>query len=529
MGANAYFQIVLHETGTFLQMFPGAGGEWPQLTEIMQYLAFKRIEYDVATLGRGYKGYSKGQMIQLSVNKIMPVAECSIIDVSMDRMTATARFYPPSTGGRLLDKEAIHSECRLAKVIFGVDDAVVDQFLAERQYCTDYPIAKGQPPTEGSDAFITYHFNTDNRIRPTLNEDGTVDFFNLNIVNPCKVGEVLATLTPEVQGKEGHDVTGVILRPRDVKRAKLSFGLNIQLSEDKLSISSRVDGHVTLTAGKVFVSDVMQVHNVDNSTGNIEYSGNVVVEGNVNANFSVKTDGDIEVRGVVEGAHLEAGGNIILVRGINGMGKGVLKAGGNIISKFIENCKVEAGGYVETNSILHSDVHAGTEINVMNHKGFITGGEVVALSKIRVRTLGSHMGADTKVMVGVDPQVIKRMGALNKEVAEAEKNIRGLMPVLEAAKKKMTAGVKLPPEQVQQLQQIAATIKAAQQTYTGGMEELNTLKEQMAEGENADVEVSGEVYPGVVIAISDVSMIIKSVIKYSRFIKSKGDVRVAAL
>ncbi len=184
---------------------------------------------------------------------------------------------------------------------------------------------------------------------------------------------------------------------------------------------------------------------------------------------------------------------------------------------------------METNSILHSDVHAGTEINVINHKGFITGGEVVALSKIRVRTLGSHMGADTKVMVGVDPRVIKRMGALNKEVAEAEKNIRGLMPVLEAAKKKMAAGVKIPPEQVQQLQQIAATIKAAQETYTGGMEELNTLKEQMAEGENADVEVSGEVYPGVVIAISDVSMIIKSVIKYSRFIKSKGDVRVAAL
>lgn len=435
MGANAYFQLVLHEKGTFLQMFPGAGGEWPQLPEILQYLAYKKVTYDVATLGKYYKTYQAGQMIPLSAEKMLPVAECSIIEVSLDRMEATARFYPPSTGGRLLDKEGIYSECRLAKVIYGVDEAVVDDFLKNREYCKEYVIAKGTLATEGSDAFITYHFNTDNRIRPTLNEDGTVDFFNLNLVNPCKVGQVLATLTPEVRGEEGHDVTGVTLRPRDVKRASLSYGLNIQLSEDKMSILSRVDGHVTLTGGKVFVSDVMQVNNVDNSTGNIEYSGNVVVEGNVNTNFRVKTDGDIEVRGVVEGAQLEAGGNIILVRGINGMGKGVLKAGGNIVSKFIENCKVEAGGYVETNSILHSDVHAGTEINVMNHKGFITGGEVVALSKISVRTLGSHMGADTRVTVGVDPKSITRMGVLTKEITEAQKNIKQLVPVLEAAKK----------------------------------------------------------------------------------------------
>lgn len=529
MGANAYFKVEANDRGIFLQMFPGAGGEWPQLPEILQYLAYRRINYDVAALGKGYKAYQAGQLIPLSAERILPISECAIIEISADRMEATARFYPASTGGRALDREGVYSECRLAKVIFGVDDAVVEEFLKNREYCKEYVIAKGQPAVEGTDAFVTYHFNTDNRIRPTLNEDGTVDFFNLNLVNPCKVGQVLATLTPEVRGEEGKDVTGVVLRPREVRRATLSYGLNIQLSEDKLSIMSRVDGHVTLTGGKVFVSDVMQVNNVDNSTGNIEYSGNVVVEGNVNANFRVKTDGDIEVRGVVEGAQLEAGGNIILVRGINGMGKGVLKAGGNIVSKFIENCTVEAGGYVETNSILHSNVQAGTEINVMNHKGFITGGEVVALSKICVRTLGSHMGADTRVTVGVDPKSITRMGVLTKEVTEAQKTIKQLVPVLEAAKKKVAAGVKMAPEQIKQLQSVAATIKAAQESFTTANEELEILKAQMVEGENAAVEVTGEVYPGVVIAISDVSMIIKNVVKYSRFVKSKGDVRITAL
>lgn len=93
----------------------------------------------------------------------------------------------------------------------------------------------------------------------------------------------------------------------------------------------------------------------------------------------------------------------------------------------------------------------------------------------------------------------------------------------------MAAGVKMGPDQIKQLQSVAATIKAAQEKFTTANEELEVLKGQMAEGENAAVEVTGEVYPGVVIAISDVSMIIKNVVKYSRFVKSKGDVRITAL
>lgn len=501
----------------------------PQLQEILQYLNLKKVPFDVAALGKGYKAYEAGRLIPLSPQKILPIAESSYITESADRMSAVARFYPPSTGGRKLDKEGVYSECRLSKILYGVDDAVVEQFLAERRYCTDYVIAKGTPVKEGQDAFITYHFNTDNKIRPTLNEDGTVDFFNLNLVNHCKAGDVLATLTPEVQGEDGKDVNGTVLHPRPVKRTALSFGLNIQLSEDKMSITSRVDGHVTLTGGKVFVSDVMQVANVDNSTGNIEYQGNVVVEGNVSSNFSVKTDGNIEVRGVVEGAHLEAGGNIVLVRGMNGMGKGTLKAGGNVVAKFLENCTVDAGGYVETNSILHSRVHAATDINVMSKKGFITGGEVTATGKVRVRTLGSSMGADTRVTVGVNPAILSRMAELNKESTEAQKNIKAMVPILDMTKKKLSVGVKLTPEQMKQVQQLALGIRGEQDKLRAATEEMELLKAQMAEGENAAVDVHGEVFPGVVIAISDVSMIIKNGARHSRFVREKGDVRIKAL
>lgn len=527
---NGYFQVDSTDRGTYLRLFPPTeGGEDVRLQEAMDYLERKKVPYDVKTLGQAFVSLDYSKPVFLSPNKILPIAECSIISIDDSFMTATARFYPASNGGRPLDAEQIMSECRLAKVVYGVDEAVIADFLKKKDYCRDYVIAKGTPVKEGTDASITYHFNTDNRIRPTLNEDGTVDFFHLNLVNHCKEGEVLATLTPEVHGTEGKNILGEVIKPREVKRRSLAYGLNIQLSEDKLSISSKVNGHVTLTGGKVFVSDVMEVVNVDNSTGNIDYEGNVVVSGNVNTNFSIRTTGDIEVRGVVEGAHLEAGGNIVLQRGINGMARGTLKAGGNIIAKFIENATAEAGGYIETNSILHSKVQAGTEINVMSQKGFITGGEVTATSKICVRTLGSNMGADTHVTVGVNPTVVSRISELNQKIAEAEKNLKSMLPVMEAMKKKLAAGVKFTPEQVRQVQTLAATVKASQETVVSGQAEVESLKSQMEAGGRAAVEVIGTVYPGTIIAISDVSKVIKEAYKYCRFVRERGDVHMTAL
>ncbi|MBQ8038297.1 MAG: DUF342 domain-containing protein, partial [Lachnospiraceae bacterium] len=51
-------------------------------------------------------------------------------------------------------------------------------------------------------------------------------------------------------------------------------------------------------------------------------------------------------------------GHIILKRGIQGMDRGVLKANGNVISRFIESATVEAGGYVSADAIMHSNVSA---------------------------------------------------------------------------------------------------------------------------------------------------------------------------
>ena len=69
--------------------------------------------------------------------------------------------------------------------------------------------------------------------------------------------------------------------------------------------------------------------------GNINFTGSVVIHGDVLEGYSVKAKGDITVMGIVEGARLSAGGDILLHKGMRGMRTGVLEAEGDITAKFL--------------------------------------------------------------------------------------------------------------------------------------------------------------------------------------------------
>lgn len=531
---NGYFQLICGATGTGLKVIaPKDGGSHVTVKDVMDYLVLHGISYDTVSLGKGIQdAAASGQeefLIMLNKEQNMEVRESYRMTVSQDKMYVVARFYAPSIKGERMSAEEFLRDLSLKGITYGINKELLQAFFKMPIYGTDIIVAKGLAPRHGTDARIEYYFETDIKAKPTLKEDGSVDFFNLNAINHCNKGDVLARLFPEDPGEYGRSVYDERIKPRDVRKRVLRFGRNIALSEDKLTITAETSGHVTLVDDKVFVSNVFEVENVDNSTGNIEYDGSVKVNGNVCTNFSIKARGNIEVSGVVEGAILEAEGNIIIARGMNGMSKGMLKAGGNVISKFIESSKVTAGGFVSTESILHSDVSAGTEITVTGKRGFVTGGKVSAANVISVKTLGSAMGADTIVEVGMDPAQKARMQELQKQIAENNKELEQIHPVLTALTQKLAQGVKLRPEQLKNLQELLTKENAIKKQIGEDTDEFMALQEVMDECGTARVEVTGEVFAGTKICISDVSMVVKNSMTYCKFVKQQGDVRMVAL
>lgn len=532
--SNGYFRIGCTPNGTILKLVaPTDGGEMVSAKEITEYLSNKGILYTTSTVGQGIDALAASgkpdHLVLLNKDMIGEIKESYLLKATPDKMTLTMRLYPPSMKGVRLSAEEFIQELGMKGVKFGIDEARIRAFFSAPQYCTDFVVAQGEEVQQGQSAKIEYYFDTELSMKPAHNEDGTVDFFNLKTFSSVKAGDILARLIPEVRGVNGTTVFGEVIKAAEVKRRILKCGRNITISEDGMVMTADINGHVSLADDKVFLSDVMELDNVGPATGNIDYDGNITILGNVQENFKVKAGGSVTVKGVVEGAEIEAGVDIIIARGMKGMGKGTLKAGNNILSKFIENSTATAAGFIETDLILHSNVSAGTDIVVNGRKGFITGGRVSAKNKIQVRNLGSEMGADTVIEVGADPGVKVRIQQLQKGIQDMQKAIEQSKPTIAGFMAKMQSGASLSMDQKLYMKSILEEDKAHKIQLEEMQTEYDSLEDVLDTTTDSVVEVSGEVYAGTKICISDVSMIVKSTMKYCRFKKIDGDVKMQAL
>ncbi|MBQ8971038.1 MAG: DUF342 domain-containing protein, partial [Lachnospiraceae bacterium] len=463
MAKNGYFRIKLTPGGRFVEIFPPVdGGETVDVKELQEYLVDRNYPCDVVKLKSTIdSAKDEPKIAKLDTEKGFLEAESYKLTVAEDEMSASARFYAASEEGHALTKEEIIDDLKYRGIVFGIDEEAIDSYLNDRDYCRTYVLAKGKEVTQGTDGAIEYLFNTNPDTRPKMNEDGSVDFFNLNIINSCGAGDVLARLSPAVPGEDGTDIYGKFVLPREVFTPSFKAGgAHTEISEDGTELRSTVNGNVSLFEDTVFVKDVYEVKDVDTSTGNIDYKGDVLISGNVLGGFSVKATGTVEVKGVVEGARIEAGEDIIIGRGMNGMGKGTLIAGRNIVAKFFENASITAGGYVRSEAIINSEVSAKTDIEVNGKKGNITGGTALAGGIIEAKTLGSEMGIETRIEVGSDPTLKARVLTLEGDISRLKKAIDQINPVLVAYTQRLKRGEKLTEEQLTQMKQMSAKFKA---------------------------------------------------------------------
>ena len=89
--------------------------------------------------------------------------------------------------------------------------------------------------------------------------------------------------------------------------------------------------------GRMEISSYFLVRgDLDMTRGNIRFGGDVEITGDVEPNMVIEAAGNIIVGGHVSTASLTAGGDILLKKGMQGSGRGFVKAGGNISGKFFD-------------------------------------------------------------------------------------------------------------------------------------------------------------------------------------------------
>lgn len=524
---NAFFQLDIRSNGVYIHIFPAKEGGKPiVIQELAEYLEKCGIkDYNLPELNKAVSQAAEEMDLFVSPSHIEEVDEMAKIRVSGDKMLAVIRFYAPSKNGKLMTEKDIRNELERLNITYGISDKIINAYLQGRQFCRDIPIARGKAVIPGKDAQILYQFDTAPTSKPKLLEDGSVDFHELNMFTSVKTGALLAELIPEVPGTPGMDIFGNVIQPSNVKKEALKYGRNIRLSEDKTKIYSEVDGDVKLEGDTVFVSNTYTVPaDVDTSTGDIHYSGNVVVTGNVRAGFRIEASGDIEVNGVVEGAVLIAGGSIVLKRGVQGMSKGYLQAGNDIVTKFLESCNVKAGRTINTGSSLHSDLDAGEDVIVSGKKGFLIGGNVSAGKKIEASVFGNKMNTVTTLKVGVEPEVMERFKELTASIKEKQEEVVKHRQTLETFKKKMAEGQKLLPNQLILAKQAGESLKSLGAELEKESAEYMLLKQEIENNKDGKVVVHYTIYPGVCINISNKVYPVKDTRSRCKFCLDGADV-----
>jgi len=255
---------------------------------------------------------------------------------------------------------------------------------------------------------IVYHFNV-NRGKPYLEMDfGRINLKELNFIENCIVGDLLAVLEPPVRPVDGRTVTGdIIPAETDPTTVELVAGPNTHLSSDRTRLYAQCDGNVRLKNGVVMVEPVVTVANVNYETGNIHFDGTVVVEGGIADGFIVEAEGSIQVGKGVGRAALKAGGNILLKTGITGNNEGTIDCGGDLYAKYIESSTVTCrGNILVEEAIMHSNVTAFKHCVLNGRRSEVIASTLIVGGSFWCKKLGNIYETATHVSVGVEPNLL---------------------------------------------------------------------------------------------------------------------------
>ncbi len=429
----------------------------------------------------------------------------------------------PGDNPSLVTHDFLLTGLKEKNITVGIDLDVIDSIAQDPTNIQTVIVAKGKPHQNGQDGEIKYLVDIHREAKPKMLEDGSVDFKDIDAFVTVKAGDILAEKINPTEGTDGLTVTGKMIKAKPGKLANFKFGKNVRVSEDGMQIIAETDGTIKMEGHRIVIIEILEIRgDVGVRTGNVSFKGKILVTGNVITGYEINCEGDVEIQGVVEGAKITATGDIIVGYGVQGQDEAVIECGGNLIGRFINNCKAVVKGNIEADAIMHSKIMCDGEVKVAGKKGLIVGGEIKAKEQVSAKIIGSDMGTQTKITLGVDSELIERYQFLTDKIKELRESIKKLDQAINMITRQMSAA---PGND--QLKAMLNKTKLSKIEYhnelTGFATELKALQERINKLQGSKV-IATEVYPGTKITIGHSHYNVKNVIKDAEICKYEGEI-----
>ncbi|HEY5799506.1 MAG TPA: FapA family protein [Burkholderiaceae bacterium] len=432
------------------------------------------------------------------------------ISIAEDFMTATLTMLPAQGGTPVGVK--VEDAMREQGIMHGIDHEALDAALMAG-YCDSVIIARGTPPKEGIPAQFETMLRDREKVLQEHDDNAVIKFRDLGHLMLVEPGARLMHRTPPVQGHSGIDVLGDVVFPRPLPEMEFGDAFTGAVCDpaDPNMLLAGIAGQPVVLENGVIVNPVIEVANVDLTTGNIAFDGTIHVSGDIKAGMIVKVAGDVIVEGTLEAAEVVAGGNVAVAGGIIGRtdarpGATLLPADtarinckGSVKALFIENAHVEAGDSILIErSVRQCELIALNDIIVgdgESKNSTIVGGLTQAKHLVRVSVLGSSAGVKTRVQVGLDPFVTGNIAEAQQTLASKNSELERVLQLtlfFRQNPKKGEGGV-------------AEKVNATRERLLNEIADLSTklevLNENMALDQDARIEVSKALYFGTEVRI----------------------------
>lgn len=533
--ADGTFTVRVTKSGVWLTVTPSRGsGKSVALPDVHHKLMTLHIEN--ADLKKAEREVSKQSGKPVRIGEWVPNPEYDgqmSVELTEDEMKAYVHFVPPRFSGRHMEVDDVLEALKNAGVVTGIKEEQIREYLEQMDYGTPLLAAEGEKPRHGQNAYVDYKVRID-RAGVAFEEDekGQVDFRDLDLLENVVVGQVLAVKVPAEEGIPGRTVTNRVLPAKSGKDTNIGYGKNTILSEDGMELTAATNGQVVFKNNKILVEEVLYINgDVSLETGNITSLGSVVIAGSVQDNFIVKAAGNVEIKGTVQKALIEAEGDIVIRQGISGRDEAKIEStAGSIYAKFIQQTSVMAEiDVVVSEGILHSNVDAGSRILCNGKRARIVGGLIRAGEEVNARFIGSDSFTKTEIRVGIIPKVLQQVAELNEMKKKVDEELSKVTKdVTTLTVQKSNAGGALPKDK----EELLVKFKNNQKKLTTRQNEINLELEELKAYLNM-LEQKGKVcaeksiFPGVDIYIKDKKFTVKDPYNYVKFALEGGEIRLS--
>lgn len=448
----------------------------------------------------------------------------SYVRITEDKTEAWLYLCAPDDGIKY-EKGEIMRYLQLNNVVAGINESHVAAMCKKQIYEREVKVASSVKGDPGREGYFEFFFNTE-KPKPKINKDGTVDYRSMSLVQNVTEGDKLAVYHPAVQGTSGRDVTGAFEKANVYRELRPLMGKGISNENDPNEYYATMSGKIEYDkeSNKLSVVEVYEVQGGCDYANNalVEFNGDVIIHGNIEAGVTVHAGKSLTVDGVVESANISAGGDVCLKRGMQGGGKGMINAGGNVFTEFLEYTRVKVGGAVQSNVILNSNVESGNTVTLTGKKGLIAGGSVHAMLGVTCQNLGNTSEIKTCVHVGVLPEIMEKRAEVSQEYAklnaELDEIVVGMAKILRV---RQQTG-----ELSEQLQGHLETLKNKKdEVYKKCMEmkkEVDRIEALVVKAREAKIRISGNIYKGTVISIDDHQMPIQKDTSFMEYSTQNG-------